>query len=671
MLRFLLLEDDPNDVELISAKLANSELDCEVHVVDTKTDFQTSLEAQTYDLVLADYSLPDYDGISAIQAVRARDPYVPCILLSGVLGEERAVEALKSGATDYVLKQRLERLINVIKRALREKQERLQLAQARAALAESEERFRTSVETMLDCLMILSAVQNEDGYIQDFAIRYINQAACQYLSFSPEEQRERTVFEAIPALKTAQNADIFASYRWTVETGRPFQQEILLQSDSDDAQFVALDMRAAKLGSGLVVTWRDVTERRQSQQQQQQLLATAQTARAQAEKADRLKDEFLATLSHELRTPLSAIYGWLQLVLAGRLKTTTLNKALTTIHQNVHLLNQLIDDILDVSRIIQGKLKLSSQPLTFSELSVLIEEAIDVVTLAAQAKNITINFTPCFAAGHILADTDRLRQVVWNLLSNAIKFTPAEGQVSLTLAPRDRTAVIQVTDTGQGIHPEMLPVIFDRFRQANSSSMRDYSGLGLGLSIARHIVELHGGSVTAESPGLGQGSTFTVEIPLQVASEANQSANGSQQINLTSPLPPDISLDAVRVLIVEDVKDARDVYLLMLQECGAEVEGAASAAEAFERFQDFRPHVLVSDISMPGENGYSLIRRIRALPAAQGGQTPAVALTAYARAEERTRALLAGFQIYVPKPVDLVELTTVVLTLHQKSSTMV
>lgn len=679
-IHFLLLEDDPTDVELISTTLVNSCLDCDFSIVETQTDFRACIEAQPIDLVIADYSLPSFNGLAAIEMVQAYCPKVPCILVSGVLGEDRAVEALKSGAADYVLKQRLDRLAPAVKRALRESEERLALERATAALEKSEERFRTSVETMVDNFALLAGMRDDHGHIQTFIVTYLNAAACTYLSAAHDQAIGQPLFEVIPGLQTAAGVNVLAAYREVVETGRPFQGEICLENEDASSRrshkFFVLDMRAAKLGDGLVLTWRDVTWRKQAEAQRDQLLKETQSAHQQAEEASRFKDDFLGTISHELRTPLNVIDGWLQLVLAQRLTPVMQSKALSTIYDNTQLLGRLIDDILSVSRIVQGKFRIQVQPLTFSELSTLIVIAIDTVTPAAHVKDVQITFVPCDEPAQILGDADRLQQIMWNLLSNAVKFTPEQGAVSVQLQQRDQTAIITVRDTGVGIASERLPLIFDRFQENSGASPRTRRGLGLGLAIVQHIVEAHGGRSEALSAGSDQGSTFQIYLPLSVSEErfwvnhrdalatgASASRYGSISAVEATDLPPanlDISLAEIRVLVVEDAQEARDIYRLVLQEHGAEVKVAATADEAFEIFQQFRPDVLVSDISMPEEDSYRLIGKIRALSEQDGGKTPAVALTAYVQGQYRTRALLAGFQLYIPKPVYLDELVTVV-----------
>ncbi|MEH2276787.1 MAG: PAS domain S-box protein [Nostoc sp.] len=421
---------------------------------------------------------------------------------------------------------------------------------------------------------------------------------------------------------------------------------------------VVRDENGPQLLHGFMI---DITDRKQAEQEREQLLEREQAARADAEAANRMKDEFLATLSHELRTPLNAILGWTQLLRNRKFDETTTGQALETIERNTRSLAQLIEDVLDVSRIIRGTLHLNRHQV---KLVPVVEAAIDTVRPAAEAKEISIEFKFDPELGVVVGDTNRLQQVVWNLLSNAVKFTSKGGRVDVQLERIESYVQIRVSDTGAGIAAEFLPHVFERFRQADSSSTRSHGGLGLGLAIVRHLVELHGGSVSAESLGIGQGATFIVNLPMKAVyveantTEALSSYMDAQQTNNYLP-----RLDDLRVLIVDDEADARHLLTTILGEYGAQVIAAASAYEALLAVQQFHPHILVSDIGMPQEDGYTLIRQVRALPKDQGGRIPAVALTAYARAEDRTQALLAGFQLHVPKPVNAGELAAVIANL--------
>ena len=414
--------------------------------------------------------------------------------------------------------------------------------------------------------------------------------------------------------------------------------------------------------AGVIIFTEIITGRKRAEAEREALLAREREARRQAEEANRLKDEFLATLSHELRTPLTSILGWSRLLNTG-LDERMRGRAAETIERNARAQAQLIDDLLDVSRIITGKLRLNTRPV---ELAPVIEAAADAVRPAAAAKGVTLRVLLDPPAGPVPGDPDRLQQVFWNLFSNAIKFTPAGGRVEARLTHAGGHAEVTVTDTGEGIAPEFLPHVFERFRQADGAITRRHGGLGLGLAIVRHLVELHGGTVRVESEGEGRGATFALRLPLLApAAPAPGSAGGGRK--QSSALPGDCaSLAGLRVLVVDDDADTRTLLRALLERCGAAVALAASAAEALEhlrRAEAALPDVLVSDIGMPHEDGYQLIRRVRALPAERGGQIPAAALTAYARVEDRARALAEGYQAHVSKPVDPAELTAVIADL--------
>jgi len=432
----------------------------------------------------------------------------------------------------------------------------------------------------------------------------------------------------------------------------------------------------------------EVTERKQAQEEKERLLVsekaarveaeTAQRlsadllmreeeARADAEAANRLKDEFLATVSHELRTPLNSILGWSQLMRTGDLDEASATRALQTIERNTRALAQIIDDLLDVSRIITGKLRLRVVPI---QLGSVVEAALESIRPATDAKNIRLDVSLDPAAGVVSGDSSRLQQIVWNLLSNAIKFTPSGGHVEVKLDRVGSNAQITITDSGEGINAEFLPYVFDRFRQADSTFTRMHGGLGLGLAIVRHLVELHGGTVSANSQGRGKGATFAVSFPLLSCGAGSELASTiSLDYQLHSKSAEDLS--GLRVMIVDDEPDAREVIAAMLEHCGAEVIAACSTAEAVDvlsgAVNGSMPDVLVSDIGMPGEDGIDLITRVRALGPERGGNIPAIALTAYARAEDRARVLAAGFQRHIAKPVEPSTLASVVAALARRT----
>jgi signal transduction histidine kinase len=396
-----------------------------------------------------------------------------------------------------------------------------------------------------------------------------------------------------------------------------------------------------------------------------QLVEREREARAESEAANRTKDEFLAVLSHELRTPLNAIYGWARMLQSGRLEGDATAQALDVIVRNADMQVRLIDDLLDVSRIVAGRMRLDVQPV---DLRAVVQAAVDTVEPAAAAKEIRLQSVLDPGASSATGDPNRLQQVVWNLLVNAVKFTPKGGRVQVHLQRVDSHVEIVVSDTGQGIRSELLPHIFERFRQADSTSTRPHAGLGLGLALVRHLVELHGGTVTAESPGEGKGARFTVRLPL--AAMAIEPEPGAARVSpAAGPVPLALvgpSLRGVRVLMVDDDRASLDLIARIITDASGEARTATSAAEGLLALQSWRPDVLVSDIEMPGEDGYTFIRKVRELDPAHGGKTPAIALTAYGRTEDRVRTLSAGYSMHVPKPVDPVELATIIASLARR-----
>lgn len=1008
VLRILLLEDSLLDTELIQANLTDGEIDYELVRVETRADFIAALEKDSFDLILSDYSLPSFDGLSALEISRTLRPEVPFVFVSATLGEELAIESLKSGATDYVLKQRLTRLAPVVHRALREAKERLARQQAESALRESQELFQSFMnnspltafmkdeagryiyvnptverifnlkqadlvgKTDFDIFSAETAQQIHDkdqvvlatgkaiktlettpyngseqhwlsfkfpfkdasgrqliaGMSMDITEQKRTEAALQaseakfrclaesnvigfifwdvngnisdandaflqmvgyaredlltgkvrwedmtppeyshldqqaiaemkisggaYTPFEKEyirrdgsrvpillggtfldeshvqgvsfvldlsdrqraeaerlraEQQFRTLAEnapdiiarfdrefrhiyVSPAIERATgrppaafigktNAELgyseeiyapwhesmrqifttgqerFFEFKFPTPTGTRYYQtlmvpefavdgsiESLLGITRDTTEFKQSEARfrhvfeSKMIGMGFwdahgnvtdvndaflelvgytredfltgVVHWQDitlpecvVTDKRSCQEDSAVGVCTPyeqeyirkdgscvpvliggacftessdggvffaldlterkkleNQLRQQAEElaqANRVKDEFLAVLSHELRSPLNPILGWAKLLRTRKVSEATTARAIETIERNAQVQTQLIEDLLDVSRIMRGKVSLNVCPVNLVST---IEAALETVRLAAEAKSIQIQSVIDSSVGLVSGDPNRLQQVAWNLLSNAVKFTPSGGRISIRLEHHQQYAQIQVCDTGKGISSDFLPYVFDYFRQADASTTRKHGGLGLGLAIVRHLVELHGGTICVESPGEEQGATFTVKLPLMVHPASNR-----REINSEPSTVNEVQLNGLRVLVVDDETDSREFLAVVLERCGAEVIPVASAFEAIQALDKFEPDVIVSDIAMPEEDGYTLIRKVRARSPKLGGRTPAAALTAYARAEDRTQALSAGFQIHLPKPIDPSELAVVVASL--------
>jgi PAS domain S-box-containing protein len=521
------------------------------------------------------------------------------------------------------------------------------------ALRTSEIRYRRLFESARDGILILNA-----GTLR---ITDVNPFMTELLDYSRDEFLGKELWEI----------GLFSDKESSQQAFRELQSDGYLRYENLPLQSRAGKIRQVEFVSNVYeedghqviqCNIRDITARKQAEEERRLLLISANAARAEADTANGIKDEFLATVSHELRTPLSAILGWSQLLASGKLEEQESKRAVETILRNARAQRVIIDDLLDLSRIITGKLRLDMRSV---EMTRMIETVVEGVRPAADAKEIHLETAIDSRIGPISGDPDRLQQIIWNLLSNAIKFTPHGGRVEVRLEHIDSHVEITISDTGQGIGPELLLHVFDRFRQSDSSTTRRHGGLGLGLSIVRQLVELHGGTVTAESPGEGAGTTFKVILPVTSVhhdlSDAEKTPRPVMEgSSLTDPPP---SLNGLRVLVVDDERDSRELVGVVLMVRGAEVVCLGSAKEALEEMQRQPFDVLVSDIGMPEMDGYGLINKIRELPVERGGRIPAVALTAYAGLEDRRRALLGGYQIHIPKPVEPAELTSVVASL--------
>jgi PAS domain S-box-containing protein len=516
-------------------------------------------------------------------------------------------------------------------------------------LRESDAQFHLLAETIPQ----LAWSARPDGYVD-----WYNQRWYDYTGTTFDEMKQ---WGAKAVHDPERLDDVQARWQASVDAGEPFEMEFPLRRR--DGQFRWHLTRAVPLRdeAGGIVRWfgtnTDVDASRRAALERVALLENEQRARVAAEVASRAKDEFLATASHELRTPLNAILGWARMLQSGRLDQGGLLRAIDSIERNARIQVRLIEDILDGSRIITGQLHLETRPV---DLTSVVTAALDAVRDAAAAKRIALTIDIDGAAVGVLGDAERLEQVIWNLANNAIKFTPEGGTVSLSLRRAGASVQLQVADTGEGISADFLPHVFERFRQAEGSTTRRYGGLGLGLALVRHLVEAHGGTVRAESQGLGRGAVFTVTLPTQ-ASGIDDAIAGRSSIDDTQRFANrEIDLGGVTVLVVDNEADARDLVATALRARGAEVTAASSAAEALALLSAHDFMVMVSDIGMPVTDGYELIRLVRALPDGRGMHLPAVALTAYSREVDRRRALDAGFHAYVAKPVEPADLARVV-----------
>ncbi|HMD96651.1 MAG TPA: response regulator [Terriglobia bacterium] len=667
----LLVDDQPSKLLSYEAILA----DLQENLIKARSGREALEHLLRSDIavVLVDVCMPDLDGFELASMIRSHPRFqkTAIILVSGVLVED--VDRLKgydSGAVDYVSvpivpeilrakvavfadlfrkTEDLERLNRELERRVAERT--AQIEASAALLRQSEERLRIALTA---------------GGIQAWTWDFLTRE----FSWVRDAGDSAPVFESfadfLALVHPADRAVVQHAFRQAVDGNGEYQAEFRTQQSGDDQWWLAhgtviRDSSANPLSiAGVNI---NITARKHAEEERVVLLKNAQDARRELEKANRLKDEFLATLSHELRTPLNAITGWAHLLREGGLDPAAQIKAIETINSNAVLQARLISDLLDVSRIVSGRLRLDLRPVNLPSV---VHAALDTIRPTAEAKNIQIDAVLMPDGQPVSGDPARLQQVVSNLLSNAVKFTPANGHVQIRLEQVGSNLELTVQDDGPGIRPDFLPYIFDPFRQGDASSARVHQGLGLGLAIVRHLLEMHGGQIQALNREDSSGAIFKVVLPSSTS--AVETLGGTPE---AYPLPPegvtrrdsDSLLEGVRVLVVEDEADSREVVALILERSGAEVMVAAAASEALRILESELPDVLVADIEMPGEDGYSLVQRVRALPSERGGHTPAVALTAHAAALDRAKLLGAGFDRHVPKPVQPPELVTVVAAL--------
>jgi PAS domain S-box-containing protein len=648
--RILVVEDDAKMRRVLELLLSGH------WTVETSADAASAISAireRPPDLVLTDLLLPGMDGYDFLRQLRteAGTRTLPVIVISGLTEEADRLRALEAGANDYLIKPFSERELMLRVTTHLE----MGFLRREAALRESETQLRAILEGALDAVVGMDA----SGNVIDW-----NAQAEATFGYTRAEAVGRRLAELIIPLQLRE-----AHYKGLeryFETGEApiLNRRVEVEAQRKDGSRVPIELAIT-----VVKGWgcyrfnafaRDISDRRAADAERNRLLE-------EAREANRMKDEFLAMLSHELRTPLSAIVGWAHMLRTGGLDEPTVARAIETIDRNAKVQNQLIEDILDVSRIVAGKFHLDLRSV---DLVRIVEAAIDTVSPLAASRGVQLRqdlsaeIGPCCPA---IGDPDRLQQVVWNLLTNAVKFTPRGGVVTVEVRRQDDPAEFEIVvrDTGQGISADFLPHIFERFRQAGTGARR-HGGLGLGLSIVRHIVEMHGGTVMATSAGEGQGSVFTLRLPVvEVGEDGQRMPALSREEGGLEEAP---RLDGVRVLVVEDEADARHLLAAVLQKRGARVFMAASGAEALEMLERDRPDVLLSDIALQDQDGYDLIRKVRSLSPERGGRIPAAALTGYGRLEDRMRALSAGFQLHAAKPVEPAELIAVVASLAGKGA---
>lgn len=532
---------------------------------------------------------------------------------------------------------------------------------AQQRLQQQTESLRVTLASIGDAVI----ATNNDGLIT-----FINPVAEQITGWTTAEAAKKPIHEVFNIINEQSRARVTNPFETIKEKGTIVglaNHTVLITRDGRE---VPIEDSGAPIRNpqgkiiGVIIVFHDVTKRRREEMEREDLLAREQAARKAAENSDRLKDEFLATVSHELRTPLNAILGWAATLRMLNNDEEMMSRGLTTIERNAKAQAQIISDILDVSRIITGKLRLEFRPLEFAPI---LRAAVETLLPTAAVKSINVNVTVEDETILVAADPDRLQQIIWNLVANAIKFTGKDGEINIELKRIGSQLELTVSDSGVGISNDFLPHVFERFRQADSSTTRAHGGLGLGLAIVRHLAELHGGHVAAASDGPGHGSTFKVTLP--VASAVIGKTSGEIVMKLRELASVEASaintqdLTGLRVLVVDDELDTLEILSLMLNQSGASVRTATSSIDALRTFGEWQPNVLLSDLGMPGEDGYTLIARIRALAPEQGGNIPAAAITAHAREEDRAKVLAAGYQAHISKPVDPATLITALVGL--------
>jgi PAS domain S-box-containing protein len=648
----LLVDDTPANLLALEAVL--SPLGHRLVRASSGEDALRCMLKEEFCLALVDVQMGGMDGFETAALIKShpRIAQTPVIFVTAISGEARHVlEGYSRGAVDYlvkpfepyVLRSKVSVFVDLYLRGKRiQEQDRLLRQQELNALRlRSEERYRGLAESVP---VVVWAVGPEG------IVHYCNEAWTSYSGIAFESNSDVLDARFVHAEDLAR-----ARNTWRAARGSGTQWEIEYRLRRRDGQYRwhlgrALPEYDGKGGiSGWIVTATDIDERKRTDDLRVQLLQQEQRAREEAEATNRAKDEFLATVSHELRAPLNAILGWVQMLRQGMLNEDRSSHALETIHRNAQIQCSLVEDLLDVSRIIAGKVSLDTMLLSFGRVA---EAAIEAAKPAATAKGISIESSLSCGHDEVLGDPRRLQQALGNLLANAVKFTPSGGRISVELSNDTRTVSIRVTDTGIGIRTEFLPHVFDRFRQADGSSTRAHGGLGLGLAIVRHIAKLHGGSVTAESRGVGMGASLTLTLPVELRPS-------ERTLRASTPVPG-LSLEGLHVMIVDDEADARELAEVFLRARGARVTTAASAEEALPKLRELRPDIFVSDIGMPQVNGLTLMRRIRELPRDEGGEVPAIAVTGLASSEDTRQTLAAGYQEHLPKPLQLDKLLEVV-----------
>ena len=665
-LRVLVVPPTRADAAALNKLLGAANLDC--HCFADVSEFCDALVQGVGVALLSEESLiSDLDRIA--ECIRDQPVWsdVPIIVLSRAGAESAQLTyAVRSVGNASVIERpvRATTLVSLIRSALRARERQYQVRaqliereRTAQAIREGERRYRLVIENITDYAIFMMDLKGKVTGWNEGAEQILGYTAAEIMGkpgdilYTPEDRGARIPAEEIcKAISSGRATDV----RWHLckDGRRLFMDGVMTAVHDDEGKLI-----------GLSKVMKDITERHRIEVEREQLFESEREARAEAERAGRMKDEFLATLSHELRTPLNAILGWSQMLRAVPGLPEDADEGLSIIERNARAQTQIIEDLLDMSRIISGKVHMDVQRL---ELKPILAAAIETVRPAAQLKGVKLQLDVDNPSICVQGDPSRLQQVFWNLLTNAVKFTPRGGQVTVTLACDAANIEVSIADTGEGIGPEFLPHVFDRFRQADASTTRRHGGLGLGLSIVKQLVELHGGTIAASSEGAQRGAVFTVRLPVAgaaaLAVPSNAPREESQLAVQAIALTPG-ELNGLKILVVDDEPDARALLRRVLEASHARVLTASSAPEAIDLLIREHPDLLISDIGMPEEDGYALIRQVRSLECDNGGCTPAIALTAYARAEDRVKALDSGFQFHMSKPVEPAELVSTITRL--------
>lgn len=639
-LRILVVDDDRVDRMTVQRALRAAPLLAHVVVLEATTvaEAREVLARAKVDCVLLDFQLPGTSGLELLESIRETHRSLPVVMLTGQGDQQTAVDAMRAGAADYLAKSQLdpERLERSILQAIRVKEAERAATVARERLEAAEQRYRFLAESIPQMVWVTDS---------ELEIEYVNRRWVEYTGLDMNEAKGEGWLSIV---HPDDRETVVARWNAARATAAPFESLARLRR-ATDGQYRWHLSRAEPHGTGSSARWfgttTDLEEQKRAEAELVRIKEAAEADRLRAEEANRAKDQFLAVLSHELRTPLNSILGWISILRGPGAAGETVARGLATIDRNARAQAQLIEDLLDVSRIVAGKLVIDARPVDIRDIAA---ASLETVRPMAAAKNIALDTHVVASPLVVHGDGARLQQVIWNLLVNAVKFTPDGGNVVLRVEKNGDRAVVRVADTGEGIAPSFLPRMFDRFLQADASFTRTKGGLGLGLSIVKHLVERHGGDIAATSAGPGQGATFTVSLPLAAA----------EQLVPGRPRPDagHSSLRGVDILVVDDDDDSREMLVAALARHGAVIRDARSVAAARRELATRLPDVVVSDIGMPGEDGFALIRELRRLPPDAGGRIPAIALTGYAGLDDQRLARDAGFDHHVSKPVDLARL---------------